>query len=729
MNMIAFQHSFFIKPKENFKKEFLEKNPAPIYFKQFQIEVLPRKAELRICALGMGYAYVNQKQVGCDLFAAPPSNYHKRLWYMQYDITSLLNKGNNNIAILCGNGFLNEDMKNAWNSTDASWRDFPKVMAEIIVDNEVYLSTDETWDYTLESPYLMNRYRQGVLYDSRISAPDSNSFNRIDWKKAQKDDFAPQGTLTLYNSEPIRELKVLEPISIEKKNDTTYIIDFGINMSGYIRLFAEGNSGDKIKIRYAETLTETGELYTESIMQRVYFPEGEFATEWFICNGFPFEWSTKFSYYGFRYAEVSCENIQAIKKALGVFVAQDIKNRSGFECSDLFLNKLFSCGIQATKSNLFYMPTDCPTREKYGWMNDAQSSSEQILTNFHAENMFMQWNVNICDAFTDEKGLPGIVPTHGWGYDWGNGPVSDGSLFEHVYRVYLHSGDKSGLIYNLPYFKRYFTFLKNKEDENGFVNFGLHDWANPNKNAKTTPREFINAILRIKFNRIAALAAKLAGESEEEFLMEEKRQISIIKKNWILPDGSCSIKEQTALAMLIYYGLYDDLEPLKHQLKECIETADYHHNCGMVGLRYLYMALNACGLQEDAMRIITAKGYPSYCEWIQRGATTLWEMWDCALSRNHHMYSDVLSWMMKTIVGISPNDNAATFDKMKIKPYFFKMLNFARGYYDAPYGRVFVEWERVGKTIQLKITSPCNNYLYYDDTPLAKGVTEFVFDA
>ena len=476
---------------------------------------------------------------------------------------------------------------------------------------------------------------------------------------------------------------------------------------------------------YAETLNEDGSLYEEKVMSDIYFPQGEFATEKFICNGQPFEWFTQFSYYGFRFVEITCEDLVAIEKVQAVFIAQDIKRRSSFECSDKFLNKLFDCGIQSTKSNLFYMPTDCPTREKYGWMNDAQSSSEQILTNFHAERMFLQWNINICDAFNEEKGLPGIVPTHGWGYEWGNGPVSDGSLFEHVYRVYLHSGNKDGLIYNLPYFKKYLAFLKGKEDENGFINFGLYDWANPNENICTTPLELINAIYRVKFNRISAVASRFAGESEDEFIAEEKRQIDIIKSNWILPSGECSINEQTALAMLIYHGIYDCLEPLKRQLKKCVEERNFHHNCGMVGLRHLYMALNICGLEDYAMRIVLASGYPSYREWLDKDATTLWEMWDCKLSRNHHMYSDVLSWLMKSVVGISPDDQAETFEKIEIKPYYFDNLNFAKGYYDSTKGRVTVEWKRVDGGVELKIDSPICNYVYYNGQFTEKGETVF----
>lgn len=725
---MIFEKAYFIKPFGVFKKEFSDENPSSLFFQSFTLDELPKTARLYICTLGVGYAYINGQRVSKDLFTAPPSDYEKRLWYMCYDVSSLLKQGKNTIVFLCGNGFLNEDMENVWDTTDASWRDFPKVIAELHIDDGVALATDDTWKATLESPYRMNRYRQGVVYDSRIPAPDAPNFSSCGWRNAVKDERAPKGVLTEYTAEPIRELLVKQPVSVVQKSKNRIIVDFGENMSGYARIFAEGNRGDVIKMRYGETLTEKGELYAEGVMHERYFTQGEFATEYFICNGQPLTWSTLFSYYGFRYVEVTCDNLSALKNICAVFVSQDIATRSGFDCSNSFLNKLFTCGIQATKSNLFYMPTDCPTREKYGWMNDAQSSSEQILTNFHAENMFLQWNVNICDALKEDKGLPGIVPTYGWGYDWGNGPVSDGSLFEHAYRVYLHSGNKDGLAYSLPYFRKYLAFLKGKEDGDGFIRFGLYDWANPNDNACTTPLEFINAVYRVKFNRIARFTARLLGEDDTEFIEEEDRQIALIRKTWILPNGACSVQEQTALAMLIYHGIYEDLQPLKEQLKQAVERRDFHHNCGMVGLRHLYMALNICGLQEYAMRIVTAKGYPSYSEWLEKDATTLWEMWDCKLSRNHHMYSDVLSWMMKTIIGISPNDNAATFEQIEIKPYFFKGLDFARGYYDSPKGKVFVAWERLQNAILLRIDAPEGKFVFYNNQFLLKGTTEFILN-
>ena len=163
-----------------------------------------------------------------------------------------------------------------------------------------------------------------------------------------------------------------------------------------------------------------------------YYETEEFQRDEFICSGEYFEWSPRFTYHGFRYMDViGLEEENAVPETFtSIVVHQAVPVRSEFNCSDEFLNKLFLLGQRATLSNMFYMPTDCPTREKLGWMNDSQSSMDQFITDFALENVVSKWWVDICDAMTDEGVLPGIVPTPKWGYHWGNGPVSEGTLFE-----------------------------------------------------------------------------------------------------------------------------------------------------------------------------------------------------------------------------------------------------------------------------------------------------------
>lgn len=728
---MKFQKGYFIRNSNSFKLEANgekppEKNPSLMLRKTFSVEKLPRKAELLVCALGIGYGYINAERVSEDLFAAPYGDYRKTLWCVKYDVTPLIKKGENIIAFILGNGFYNEDMKNAWGSENAPWRDAPKLICEMQFDGAPFLWTDESWKVNDDTPYIYNRLRCGAVFDARKYDKEWNksSFDDVSWKYAEKDKTPPKGKFRLCKCEGIREFERYKPVSVKKTGDNKYIFDFGQNMSGYLHIKIKQKTGDKIVFRYAEQIKPNGNLEYNGMCKVFY--DCDFQTEVFICSGRHEEWCNLFSYHGFRYVEAEGLDMSEKPVIEAVFVHQAIERRAYFKCSDKFLNKLYECGIKATYSNLFYMPTDCPTREKYGWMNDAQSSAEQIMMNFKAERLLEKWNRDICDAMNDEGELPGIVPSHGWGFDWGNGPVSDGSLFEQAYRIYIHTGDSKCLKDNLPYFKKYFKMLESKKNEEGFVKFGLHDWANPKENeAVLTPTELINSIYIIKFSRIAALAAKLAGESTDYFKREIENQKALICGKYIGKDGRCTVNEQTAVSMLIYHDVCTS-DALKNQLKECVEEKNFHHFCGMVGLRHLYMALNKCGLYDYAFKIVTASGYPSYRNWIEHGATTLWEMWDLSQSKNHHMYSDVLSWMVKTIGGISPDDNKAVFGEIEISPYFFKELSFAEVGYNSPKGSVTVKWNRVGDDVNLRIDVPEDDFVKYNGAFLEKGENLFV---
>lgn len=370
---------------------------------------------------------------------------------------------------------------------------------------------------------------------------------------------------------------------------------------------------------------------------------------------------------------------------------------------------------------MFYAPTDCPTREKLGWMNDAQASVEQFLTNFKSERLLSKWWIDICDAMRENGALPGIVPTSGWGYDWGNGPVSEGTLFEIPHRVYLHTGDDSLLKAGLPYFRRSIVFWNSKKDENGDINYGLEDWACPDKSEGYVDAKFLNRVLKVKCMRIMRLAAEKCGECIDDIDAEINSDIKEIKQIYIRADGTCTLEKQTAVAMLIYFGIYDNLEPLKKQLMRLIEERNFHHNCGMVGLRYLYIALNICNLQEYAYQIIDAKGFPSYSYWIDDGATALYERWNKQESKNHHMYSDVMSWMVKTILGIKADINYPAFKRVEISPYFFKELSFAEGFCQTVHGKIAVHWKRECDSIKLEIEIPSDVEAYYNNKRLNSG--------
>ncbi|NLO83232.1 MAG: family 78 glycoside hydrolase catalytic domain [Clostridiales bacterium] len=724
-----FEHARFIKADIPFVPEYRDRNPAPLFRRKFVLGSF-QSAKLYVCALGFGYYWINGEKVTEDIHTAPTSDYNKTLWYNVYDVTHLLKTGENVIAIVCGNGWYNETFKTPWNHNKAPWRDNPKFILTLIVDDEVALVSDSSWKCTDRSPILFNQLRSGEYFDARLYDKDWNtlSYDDSDWSYAIIDSAPPGGKFREYPCQPVRECDEYKAKTMIKTGENRYLFDIGQNISGYVRLRIRQKWGDEITIRYAEQINPDYTLQLNN-MDRFY-PESPFQTDKFICNGEEFIWSPLFTYHGFRYIELTGVTEPDTNMVSGIFVHLDVQTTSSFECSNTYLNRLFRMGQMSTLSNLHYIPTDCPTREKLGWANDAQASAEQMIINFDTVRFFKKWLVDIEDSMREDGAIPGIIPTSGWGYEWGAGPVSSGVLFEIPYLIYLYTGDDECLKEYLPAFLKHLSYIKGRADESGLIGYGLCDWAGPWEplDGAPTPVEFTDTVLYIKCLKIAILAAERAGNQQEAInLRREKERITrIFMDKYLNEDGTCKVHEQTAVAMLIYHGIYESLQPLKEQLKKTVEERDFHHNCGMVGLRHLYDALNICGLQEYAYRIITAAGYPSYSTWVEGDATTLWETWQPGNSKNHHMYSHFMAWMMKTLVGINPVLEAPGFAEVNISPVFIADLDFCRGYCDTVRGRIEVSWERNNDTIALTINIPEGVKGYWRNNVLQAGQHKFV---
>ncbi len=725
---MVFENVHFIKCKEPFSKEFSFKNMAPMFRKKVNISEF-ENVKIRICGLGYAHCYLNGKKITEDLFIAPISNYNKTLWYNEYDVSELICKGENTIAVILGNGFFNETIPTHWKFHEALWRDNPKLIMELIVDGKTIIKSDNTWKCNPQSATYFNQLRMGEYYDANICSEDwmMPDFNDDTWEYAVFDNNEPCRTFRKCECEPIREDKIYKPVTIFKINDTTCVYDFGQNISGYSRLRIKGNKGDEITLRYAECIDEKKQpayygmdtYYLKSI--------SGFQTDKIICSGKDLTWSPKFVYHGFRYIEVSGTDYCDKLDISAVFVHQNIKRRTEFECSDQYLNKLFNCGIMSSFSNMFYILTDCPTREKFGWTNDTHCSCEQFLTNFEIEKLLEKWHQDIKDAMKESGELPAIVPTAGWGYHWGNGPVSDGALFEIPYRIYLHTGEDRLLKNSLEYFEKYLNYIETRKDENNFVNFGLDDWATPGGESLVEV-QFINAVLIYSFLKITALACKLSGKEEEIYIKKADDLKRTIKEKYINSSGLCTINEQCSVAMLIYYDLYDDIVPLKNQLKNLLEKNDYHIKCGMVGIRRLLHALSKCELSEYALKLLKKDGYPGYKLWMDNDATTLWEKWDINTnsdSKNHHMYSDFMSWLIKTLGGIKLNEEKCGELEFEFSPHFINGIDFVNMNYETVKGDISVAWTKNDNKVSIVLKKDTEVKIKYNGKYLEKELNEW----
>lgn len=712
---MIFDHAVFIKPDIPFQRAFSFENSAPVFRKKFHMDSY-RSAKLYVCCLGIGYCFLNGQKVSEDLFSTPFSNYMKTIWYQEYDVSGLLKEGENVITIFCGNGFFNETLDTkSWGLEKAQWRDHPKVILCLKADERTVLVSDDSFRCLPESATFFNQIRRGEYFDARRYEEAVTSYDYDDsaWPNALKDFTPPTGIFRKCLCEPIRECEVLSPVNVIQTGPQKYVFDIGRNISGYIRLTAVGQRGDLLTIRYCEELTDDHQpAYNQMDTYPSYYQTEGFQTDKFICSGKRHTWSPMFTYHGFRYMEIDGIRDIETTSVLGVFVHQDIRRRTSFHCSDEFLNQLFTAGINSTYSNMFYALTDCPTREKMAWTNDFMASAEQAMIHFHCENLFHKYQQDIYDAMLGDGSLPGIIPCAGWWYRWDLGPIGDGILFELPYRIYLHTGDDSMLKESLPYFERHFHYMDSKKGADGLTHHGLGDWSPPApafyEPADQNQLSLINAVLEYYFYWIASLA--------DAATYEEKAKASrrFAMNTFLNASGQCTVNKQTAVSMMIYYGVYDDIAPLKAQLARLVEEKDFHLSCGMVGMRRLLLALNRCGLSEYAYKILTADGHPGYREWFKNGATTLYERWEPDMihsSHNHHMFSDFMSWMVKTLAGISCRlQNAPSYD---LAPVFLPEIDFADCDYDTASGKISVHWTRQPEGIRLTVDKDSKVLLYY----------------
>ncbi len=719
--------SLFIEYPASFDFSYTECSPAPLFRKSFHLQSLPMRASIAVCGLGFAKYFINAQPLTEDQFIAPFGEYTKTLWYTRYDITDKLRVGRNVLAVMLGNGYYNEPFQTGWDFDKAAWRDNLKLALSLSLTYDGhtdYIQTDESWlcnntDSYVRCNYLRSGEMQDLRYPVHWYMPD---FDDHAWVHARRSEHRPTGVLRECRCQPIRQMGTYAPRDVFINIEGHTVVDFGQNMSGYIRMHIKGEAGQHLTVRYAERLLAEGLRDTAGMDGDNYYKESPFQTDTYILSGEEDILCPQFVYHGFRYTIIDglCRPLCA-EDICAVFVCQSVDAISSFSCSDALINQLYHMGKMSSLSNMFYMLTDCPTREKLGWCNDARASTEQLLQNFDIVPLLKKWLIDIYDSIRADGSMPGIVPTAGWGYTWGSGPISNAVLFEIPYKVYRYYDDPSLLIESLPHFKSYLSYADAKSDAQGLVAFGLPDWAGPfhteTHSEPPTPLSFTDTVLLSEFYGVGALAARLAGDTMTVNAFERKREHYRCAVRCAYMDdksGRCRINEQTAVSMLIVNGMYDDLAPLREQLRETVEAQGYHLHCGMLGMQYLYPALDICGLSEYAYRIVTAHGRPSYREWVEDGASCMYEMWNTGYSKCHHMHSCVLSWFNQSLAGLRLHPQENGYRHAIIAPAFPAAVENCHASYQTHSGSFCIDWQRKTDGIHIDVSVPVVSTLHAD---------------
>ena len=704
-------------------------------------------AILRVAVCGLYELYLNGRRLTRGLLSPYLSNPEDLVYYDEYEIT--LRKGSNAVGLILGNGFVNNPGGHIWDFDKASFRSSPKMSLEVRgADGIVLLEGDSSFKVA-PSPILWDDYRFGECYDARreteIEGWKLPGFDDSAWAFALPAE-APTGELRVADVAPIMVEREIKPVAIFPCG-SGYIYDFGENNTGLCRLTVQGQAGQKIEMRFAEALKD-GDIRLDHIWFVREFWERDkdiVHLDTYICRGEGVEtYTPAFTYHGFRYVRVDGITPEQATPDLLIYLVMhtEMHTRGGFTCSDPVANKIQEITRRSILSNFHHFPTDCPHREKNGWTADAALSCEAALINFDPERNYREWLHNIRKAQSEAGSLPGIVPTGGWGFAWGNGPAWDSVLVYLPYFTYLWRGDTSIAAESAEAFMAYLRYLRTRVDEQGLLHIGLGDWCHTEVKKPQAPLAVTDTIVSMDIaNKMAVLLEAVGKTAEAEYarsesaLYREAIRAHLVDFSTMLVAGEC----QTSQAMALYYGVFDEDEKQAafKQLLALIAECGDRMDLGVLGGRVLLHVLAEFGEADLAWKMAVEQGHPSYGDLVRRGATTLWESfypawahWDPP-SLNHHFWGDISAWFVKAVAGIrlSREDGEPV---CEIKPAFVTALEDASAYHLTPVGKIASAWKREGKEITLTVEIPegmkgCitlrKGYTFADGDPVKPAVS------
>ncbi|MEN8249304.1 MAG: family 78 glycoside hydrolase catalytic domain [Bacteroidota bacterium] len=698
-----------------------KRSVVPMFRKEFIIDNKIKRTSINISGLGHYELHLNGEKVG-DRFLSPGwTNYQKRRLYNTYDITEKIKNGGNAIGVFVGNGFYYINRERYRKLVIA--HGYPKLIFNIIVEYENGLvdnfSSDENCKVA-PSPIIFSSIYGGEDYDARLEqAGWSNfGFNDSEWNKPVVINDS-KNTLVLEEDFPLRIMQEFNTQDIFQSKTNRTIYDFGQNASGIILIKVKGNKGTKIIIRPDEILDE-GKNITQNSSGKPY----EFN---YILKGEGIEvWQPKFTYYGFRYADV--EIVESADESAHTEILEmkmlHTRNSSptvgSFQCSDTFFNKIFELINWSIKSNMASVATDCPHREKLGWLEQAYLIGPSMHYNYDIQNFYNKIVNDMIDAQLDNGLVPNIAPDYVVFEDgfrdspeWGSASVIL------PWQLYQWYGDIDVLKRAYSTMTKYIDYLKGKSSNN-ILYHGLGDWfdldPDNHREAKLTPKSLTATSIYYYDLLIVAKIAKLLNkelESEEYSKLAVKVRESFQKKFYNPDTGVCSTGSQTAYALALYTEILPDEDRGKvlNNLIDAIEKDDYSLTAGDIGYHFLVRVLSENGRSDILYKMNNNSNRPGYGYQLKKGATTLTESWSALAewSNNHMMLGHLMEWFYSGLGGIYQDHNSIAYKEIVIAPKPVGDIEWVKCSYKSMQGIISSDWKLDKDTFTLRVEVPANS--------------------
>jgi alpha-L-rhamnosidase len=702
--------------------------PAPLLRKDFQVDKEVKNAVAYVTGLGYFELWLNGDKVGDDVLVPNQTNYGKRnelmdaliflpdefreykVMYLAYDVKDQLIEGENALGGILGNGFYNP--AGAWAAGYGSPRFLCQLHITYTDGTEKVVLSDESWS-TSRSPILMNMVYYGEQYDARMEQAgwSSPGFDASAWDAVALRT-PPFGKLVAHTAYADKVTERIEPVSIEKLDEGHYKVDFGVEISGWVRLNGvEGPAGHTIGIKPNANLYSGENSYTFSGEgPENYAPR----FNWFVFSGVEItNWP----------GELRSEHLTA--EAVNTF----IEPTAHFETSNELFNEINNIWRRSQTDNMHGgVASDCPHRERSPYTGDGQVACITVLHNYDAKNFYQKWVQDMLGAQIEETGyVPNGAP---WQPGCGGGPAWGSAICVIPWEYYEQYGSRDMLEDNFEGMKGYIRYMLSWTGEDGIMLskrtdikgdwlkwFNLGEWVPP---GAMIPDEMVHTFYLWHCSTIAALSARvlgIEGDVEEYKALAERTKMAFHKRFYDEATGSYGDAGGNILALKM--GVPEEQhERVVAALKSGLKKSKGHLDTGIIGTRFFFEVLAENGLNQLAYDAMNKRTEPSFGHWIELGSTTTREKWDTGGSHNHPMFGGGLVWFYRNLAGMQADPWEPGYRHLIFKPQPVDELEYVTYTNLTPYGEGGISWENIEGSFSMKVTVPvgCHASVYVPTT-------------
>ena len=713
-------------PTDGKKDKFNGNNILPMFRKDFTLSKTIKRATAFVSGLGHFEMTLNGKKVGDDFLAPGWTKYDREALYVTYDITRHLKKGSNAVGVMLGNGFYYiPPVKERYRKLKVAYG-FPKMICRLFIEYSDGTSgnviSNQSWK-TAPSPVTFSSIYGGEDYNATLAQKDWNLpvFNDSQWKNAL---LVNGPKLNAQKEEPLKIFDHFQAQQITQTANGEWVYDLGQNASGIIELKVSGKKGDTIRITPAELLKEDGTATQKNMGGPSYFT--------YILKGSGVEtWRPRFFYSGFRYLQVKGgvpvgkENpsrkavIQYLK---GLHIRNAAETVGKFSSSSELFNKTFQLINWGIKSNMVSIFTDCPHREKLGWLEQLHLMGSSVNYNYAAAPLFEKAAVDMQNSQLANGLVPEIAPEYvkfEWGGDmFRDSPEWGSSSILVPWDLYKWYGDKQTLVDHYPTMQRYIQYLGTKADKH-ILSQGLGDWYDlgpkPPGVSQLTPMGITATAIYHYDLKVLEKIATLLGKKADALTYANRAVL--VREAFNYKFFNAQTKQygsgsQTANAMAVYMGLVEekDKQAVIDNLIKDIKNNNNGLTAGDIGYRYVLRVLEDAGRSDVIFDMNSRSDVPGYGMQLAKGATALTESWAAlpSVSNNHFMLGHLMEWFYSGVGGIRQVENSVAFNQIKIYPEVVGDLTSAHTAYQSVYGNISTDWEKTADGFEIAINIPVN---------------------